>query len=587
MIAAIEATMSRGGLYGHPVPPERRERSMSPRMKHRRRREQRWILALVMVAAVVLANAGRADAEVTLNFTPMLTELTVTPGSVNRFDVVMENNSKVGVADILIYTADVEQKPNGEYRLLPAGQSPYSCSNWIKLSSDRAQIGPSEVFAATATLTVPRGASGGRYGAIVFEMVPEEWKDRTAFASTAFVQRFVSIVEVTVPARNLKSQLDVTGFTASAVTGNPSYVSKYGPNAIILSAQVENTGTIHVFARGSLILRDSAGKRLREIPLGGGRGIVLPRASISISSILPSGLAPGNYIADISIKYGGTRPANAKVSFVVGGRETEVAEAQSATQIAPFSVDPAAEDLTYPAGATAARSLVIENRSDQTIRVEGRAMALAFDEEGELVTGDVAPSESSCAHWIELRPNIVEIKPRSRQVVRMIIAIPKGESGGKYANVVFTASQASAEKGQAWSGESGTVVFLRVGKEFNTLGKIDPITIDDGGPSIGTVFGTVFENIGTIHVKPRASIAIKKRVMPESIPGVEYVGPGSLVEVKSLDLGEEENVVLPGGKRLFSVALSGGLEPGDYVVEFLVTFGGKSPLYVMREFTVK
>jgi len=54
----------------------------------------------------------------------------------------MLNDSKVGVADFLIYTADVEQKPNGEYRLLPAGESPYSCADWIKLSADRAQIGP-------------------------------------------------------------------------------------------------------------------------------------------------------------------------------------------------------------------------------------------------------------------------------------------------------------------------------------------------------------------------------------------------------------------------------------------------------------
>ena len=48
---------------------------------------------------------------------------------------------------------------------------------------------------------------------------------------------------------------------------------------------------------------------------------MLPGASISISSVLPGGLAPGNYIADISIKYGGMRPATAKVPFIVGESE--------------------------------------------------------------------------------------------------------------------------------------------------------------------------------------------------------------------------------------------------------------------------
>jgi hypothetical protein len=561
---------------------------MRPRVKHLRCRQQRRILVLVILAVVALANTGRADAQITLNFTPMLTELTAVPGSVNRFEVVMLNDSKVEEADFLIYTADVEQKPNGEYRLLPAGESPYSCADWIKLSADRAQVGPSEAFAVMATMTVPRGASGGRYGAIVFEMVPEEWKDRTAFASTAFVQRFVSIVEVTVPARQLQRRLDVTGFTALAVAGNPLHVSKYGPDAIILSAQVDNPGTVHVFTRGSLILRDGTGKRLREIPLGGGRGIVLPGASISISSVLPGGLAPGNYIADISIKYGGMRPATAKVPFIVGESGTEVAKTETAAVITPFSVDPGDLDLTYPAGATAARALIIENRSDQTIRVEGRAMPLAFDEEGELILEDVPSSAASCADWIELRPDVTEIKPRARQVVRMMISIPKEAAGGKYANVVFTGTPVSDDGSTAvGSGESGTVVFLRVGKDFETVGELLPITMIDGGPSVGIVFGTAFKNTGTIHVTPRASMVLKKRVMPESIPGIEYVGPGSLVEVNSLDFGAEENVVLPGGLRAFDVALSGRLEPGDYVVEFLVSYGGKAPLYVSREFTVE
>jgi hypothetical protein len=174
----------------------------------------------------------------------------------------------------------------------------------------------------------------------------------------------------------------------------------------------------------------------------------------------------------------------------------------------------------------------------------------------------------------------------------MMLSIPKEESGGKYANVIFTATPAAdgespAPDGPEWSGESGTVVFLKVGKEFETAGELASITIDDLGPSVGTVFGTVFKNTGTVHVKPSASMALKKRVMPESIPGIEYVGPGSLEDVSLLDLGEEVNVVLPGCIRAFDVALSGQLEPGDYVVEFLVHYGGKSPGYVMREFTVE
>ncbi len=553
---------------------------------------KRAALVLIGLVAIFAMACSHAGAQISLSFTPMLLEVTGAPGSVRTFEVIMVNESKVATGDFLIYTADLAQKPNGDYEVVDVGRSDYSCAKWIKLSADKASVGPSEAFAVKGTMTVPRGASGGRYAAVVFELIPEERKGDPALASSTFVQRFATVVELTIPARHVQKRLDVTGFSITHAREKPAYASMYGKDAIILSAEARNEGDIHVFAQGRMILRDAAGKRLIEIPLGSGRGIVLPGATINLGSVLPGGLAPGEYITDISVKYGGMRPATAKVPFSVGESGTEVTKMETTAVIAPFSVDPDQLDLSGIAGATVARPLIIENRSDQAIRVEGRVATLAFDDAGELILDDVESSTPSCADWIEVKPDVVEIRPRARQVVRMMLSIPKGESGGKYANVIFTATPVEADESAisdapAWSGESGTVVFLKVGKEFETIGELAPITIDDGGPSVGTVFGTVFKNTGTIHVKPRASLALKKRIMPESVPGIEYVGPGSLIDVHSLDLGEEVNVVLPGGVRAFDVALSGQLEPGDYVVEFLVHYGGKSPLYVMREFTVE
>ena len=553
---------------------------------------RRTAIILLGLVAILAVAPSYTRAQISLSFTPMLVEMTAAPGETRTFEVTMMNEGRAATADFLVYTADLVQKPNGDYEVVDVGTSEYSCAKWIKLSIDKASIGPSEAFAVRGTLTVPRAASGGRYAAVVFELIPEQRKGDPAFASSTFVQRFATVVELTIPARQVQRRLDVTGFNVEYASETPAYASTYGRDAVILSAELKNEGDIHVFARGSMILRDATGKRLREIPLGAGRGIVLPGASINLSSVLPGGLAPGDYIADISIRYGGMRPATAKVPFRVGESGTEIAKMETSAVIAPFSVDPDQLDLSGIAGATVARPLIIENRSDQAIRVEGRVATLAFDDAGELILDDVESSTPSCADWIEVKPDVVEIRPRARQVVRMMLSIPKGESGGKYANVIFTATPVEADESAisdapAWSGESGTVVFLKVGKEFETIGELAPITIDDGGPSVGTVFGTVFKNTGTIHVKPRASLALKKRIMPESVPGIEYVGPGSLIDVHSLDLGEEVNVVLPGGVRAFDVALSGQLEPGDYVVEFLVHYGGKSPLYVMREFTVE
>ena len=290
----------------------------------------------------------------------------------------------------------------------------------------------------------------------------------------------VTAIEVLISSPKTTREIAVSEFSVLFARDNTSYAGSFGEEALILVAKIRNQGNGHVFARGTLTLRDSAGRRLRQIPLGTGRGVILPRSEVNLVSVLPAGLSPGQYVADISVTYGGRRPAVAKIPFSVASDSATQKTPPIQATIAPFSVDPGDLDLGYPAGATAAKSLVIENRSDQAIRVEGRALPLAFDEEGELVSDETGASAASCAQWIELKPNVVEIKPRSRQVVRMMISIPKGESGGKYANVVFTATPVSTDKGQAWSGESGAVVFLRVGKESSTLGALSPIMMEDG-----------------------------------------------------------------------------------------------------------
>ena len=80
---------------------------------------------------------------------------------------------------------------------------------------------------------MPRGASGGRYAAVVFELIPEERKGEAAFASSTFVQRFATVVELTVPARQMQRRLDVTGFSVDYAVETPAYASVYGKDAVI------------------------------------------------------------------------------------------------------------------------------------------------------------------------------------------------------------------------------------------------------------------------------------------------------------------------------------------------------------------
>ena len=227
---------------------------------------RRAAIMLIGLFAILAAAPSSTRAQVSLSFTPMLVEMTAAPGETRTFEVVMRNEGRTVTADFLIYTADLVQKPDGDYEVMRVGTSEHSCGSWIKLSADKASIGPSEAFAVRGTLTVPRAASGGRYAAVVFELVPEARKGEAAFASSTFVQKFATVVELTIPSRQMQRRLDVTGFNVDYAIETPAYASVYGRDAVILSAELKNEGDIHVFARGSMILQDGTGKAIEGDP---------------------------------------------------------------------------------------------------------------------------------------------------------------------------------------------------------------------------------------------------------------------------------------------------------------------------------
>lgn len=544
--------------------------------------------ALGCTVLILMVACSSARAQSSLNLSPMLVELTAAPGTAQDFAVTLVNESSTRPAHVRIYVTDVGQRSDGEYSILDKGTSPWSCAGWMELGVQEAIVEAKRSLTVTCKLKVPRGASGGRYAAIVFELVPEKPVASAVVRSTV-IQKFVAIVELSIPARQVKKALTISEFSVRRVEENSVAAQDYGSSAVIFAAEVKNEGDIHVAARGRIILRDGQGKRLREMPLGGGRCVVLPGAAINLRSVLRAGLSPGDYVAEVTVDYGVTRPARVRVPFRIDELAVEAGVGDMIMPIANLSVEPTELDLAYPAGATAARSLIVENQSSQVIRVEGRALDLSFDEDGDLVLDGIESASASCADWVELRPSSFELKPGARQVVRMVIAIPKGVSGGRYANVAFSSApvaQGGHSSDPVWSGENGTVVFLRVGTVFDAQGELDPISIVDSAPSTGMVFRTVFRNVGNIHVKPTSSMILKKRVMPKSVEGMEYIGTGQLVVVDSLDLGEEATVVLPGGSRALNVALNTRPDPGDYVVEFVVGYGGETPLVQTLEFTV-
>jgi hypothetical protein len=545
-----------------------------------------WVLA---VATIVSCASTGVRAEIDFTFSPMIVNLEVSPGGTGTFEVAVKNDSTAKAGEFIVYVMDVVQVPGGEYSLVERGMASNSCASWIKLSCDRVSVGPGQWGVVDALMEVPRGVYGGRYAALVFELVPERDQSGQEWGSSTVTPSIMAVVELSIPGPLVRKSLGVAGFFVRSGREDPELAMRYGESAVMLSAEVANDGNTHVFAHGSVILRDANGRRLRQIPLGGGRGIVLPGSSARLNSVFVAGIPAGDYIADISVAYGGLRPASAKVSFTVTADDVSTSSIDGGGKIPPFTVDPALVELNYPSGATAARAYVIENKSSEVMQVQGRAIPLVYDEYGELVEEGIEEDANSCAGWIELRPQQVTLLPGGKQVVRALISIPRDAAGSRYANITFTgvpAGDADAQDRPSWAGETGSMLFLTIGKNLVKQADLGSLHVFDSGGMGGYVLEAVFRNTGGVHVAPQAVFVIKKRTMPESLPGVEYIGPGILTDVARVDLGRSSAPVLPGQTRFLAVDYPHALEPGEYVAEVIAEYGGQAPASCSQDFIV-
>ncbi|MGE5593783.1 MAG: hypothetical protein ACM3X3_08910 [Betaproteobacteria bacterium] len=75
-------------------------------------------LASVFLWTFVSCFSGAAQAQVSISLTPLLVELTGAPGETKTFNILLVNASKTATTHFRVFTSDVVQKPNGDYRVV-------------------------------------------------------------------------------------------------------------------------------------------------------------------------------------------------------------------------------------------------------------------------------------------------------------------------------------------------------------------------------------------------------------------------------------------------------------------------------------
>jgi len=547
-------------------------------------REKKYLTFFVLLIILCFPTTARAQFDISLS--PLLVQVDLAPGAKKHFSLYLTNDSKVNSVSLKAYTMDVVGTQDGTYELREEeGKSEFSCADWMRVQDTSFTLKPNDSKEIKVYITVPRDVFGGRYGAVVFEVVPEERKNhREYLGAVTYHFRMPAFVELTIKRfGGMVRKASISSFKVESVSAG-KFAEKMGKEALQFVASVRNEGNIHLMGNGTLIVKDKEGRTKRRVPLGAGRGVVLPGATLDFKSLLRK-QPPGEYTAKAVISFGALSPVIAEIPFAVSRTKSTALGSFKASSYIALDIKPEHLNMKTPPRSFRAVTFSFGNDERDSIEVKAHLKDIYYDEEGDLILLDSSETGRSCREWISLEPQNFTIAPEKRERVKFTLQVPTEGEGGYYACVVFDALLKGSKEGTI-STPFQIPVIISVPPNLEKEGEIVDVQIkaSAGKPALLTAY---FKNTGNVHLKPKGKISLEvlKEIKPTG--DIIYVGEPKYEKAGEFLFEEVEQYVLPGGIRKMEAGYPKALEAGKYLAEITIDYGGSEPVKFEKEFRVK
>ncbi len=545
-------------------------------------KQKKYLSFLILL--LIFLSATPASAQFDISLSPLLVELDIAPGAKKSFALFLTNENMLESVSLIAYTRDLLETPHGSYKVADKGESEFSCADWMQIKDTSFTLGPKESKEIKVTVAAPRDAFGGRYGAVVFEILPGKAPSGEKLGSVAYHFQMPAFVEVTVKRfGGLVRKASISDFKVESVSSE-KLVKQIGAEGLIFNASVKNEGNIHVEGKGTLFIKDKEGRTKRRVPLGSGRGVVLPGATLNFQSILKKPPA-GEYTARVMINFGGLSPAIAEIPFTVSRTKSAALGSFKASSFIALDIKPENLDMNIPARGFRALTFSFKNDERDTVEIKADLKDIEYDEEGNLVILDSSETGRSCRDWITLEPLELSIAPEKRGRAKLTLQAPAEGSGGYYACVVFDALLKSSKEG-AISTPFQIPVILSVPPNLDKNGEVVDVDVEASAGKPAT-FVALFKNNGNVHLKPRGKITLKLLKEIKSSDDFTIVSRPEYEQVGEATFEEVEQYVLPGGERVMQVGYTEALKAGKYLAEIRIDYGGSEPALFKKELTIK
>lgn len=519
------------------------------------------LLLFLFLAGTIVSGSARAQTPVQVSISPLAIELHGERGASIPFGISVANNSLFQPVRFSVRVSGLVEGRSGEYMPAPL-DIPHSAASWVRMEREQFEVPPGERRELRGTVNIPRDAGPSGYGAVILELLPEERVGQAAL-SVEYIQQFVTALEIVVGRRHVRSA-HIESMTVIPASSVPELRASYGDGAVLFVSTLVNDGDVHVAGRGRLILRDERGRRVREVPLGGGRGVVLPDAIVDFGSIL-SGLDPGDYEMQAIVDYGGSRPAIGRMEFSLSDEAVGVSQIVAGRAV---RIDAGPDLLAYnfPRSGYRAQTITVINRDNVDVDFTVRLAELVKDESGDSI--DVDPGvvmPYSAVSWGDVRPASFSLRPGQRRNVVIGYRVPEGESGGRYARIVVEGVAPASEPGlEAATSEISIDSLLILGGDYSPRLALREVEWRQVGTTNTLSVGVTIANEGDIHGSARLRLSLLEYTPSQE----EDMGDFILVTgerwdlVDGVEVAPENLVLLPGQDHFLFGTFSRPLQAG-------------------------
>ncbi len=176
-----------------------------------------------------------------------------------------------------------------------------------------------------------------------------------------------------------------------------------------------------------------------------------------------------------------------------------------------LSVSPPLVEMTVAQGGDRSFQVTLTNDGDKMFRATAQVVDLILDRHGNPVPRPAGADPWSVASWVSLSKREIALGPGEQKTVRCRLRVPRGQAGGRYGAVLFTAQREAELGGSGMRLETRTgtllmVTVARTERRSADIGEVQARSGEDGS----AVFAAELKNTGNVHFRASGELIVRE-----------------------------------------------------------------------------